>query len=92
MCIVDKIVKMVNTGQCSTPAMYLTLVKQTSGDFVQMCDNLKVHGISFTTRKREAEGKVQYDLYLVTQNGESMALVAQNSSAEWLVERGFSLV
>lgn len=92
MCTVDKIVEMVNTGQCSTPTMYLTLIKQTPEDFVKMCDELKGRHISFTTRKREADGKTQYDLYLVTENDESMALVAQNSSAEWLKERGFSLV
>lgn len=92
MCTVDKIVEMVNTGQCSTPAMYLTLIKQTPEDFVKMCEALKVKHISFTTRMRVAEGKTQYDLYLVTENDESMALVAQNSSAEWLKARGFSLV
>lgn len=92
MCNVDKIVEMVNTGQCSTPAMYLTLIKQTPTDFVKMRDELQGRNISFTTLKRENEGKTQYDLYLVTENEDTMALVAQNSSAEWLQERGFSLV
>jgi 3-deoxy-D-manno-octulosonic-acid transferase len=92
MCNVDKIVEMVKTGQSSTPAMYLTLVKQTPEDFAKMRDELEERKISFTTRKRETEGKIQYDLYLVTGDDDSMALVASNSSAEWLEQRGFSLV
>ncbi|MNY13517.1 hypothetical protein D3C86_1466530 [compost metagenome] len=92
MCNVDKIVEMVKTGQCSTPAMYLTLVKQTPEDFAKMRDELQSHRISFKARKRVAEGKTQYDLYLVTGEDESMALVASNSSAEWLEQRGCSLV
>lgn len=92
MCNVDKIVEMVHSGQCSTPTMYLTLVKQTPEDFVKMRDELVDHKISFTARKRDNEGKIQYDLYLVTADDESMALVAANSSAEWLTQRGFSLV
>lgn len=92
MCNVDKIVEMVNTGQCSTPTMYLALVKQTPADFVKMHEELKGRQISFTTRKRDNEGKTQYDLYLVTEDEETMALVAANSTAQWLEERGFSLV
>lgn len=92
MCIVDKIKELVKTGQCSTATMYLALVKQTPAEFLQMRDDLQALNITFTTGQRKVEDKVQHDLYLVTGNGESMALVAQNCTVEWLEQRGFSLV
>lgn len=92
MCTVDKILSMVNAGQCSTPAMYLTLVKQTPEDFAKMHSELKDrYQITFEARKCTVVDN-QYDLYLIANHDQSMALVMQHATTEWLEDRGFILV
>jgi hypothetical protein len=84
----EKVLKLIQDGHHSTPALYLSLVKQTPEEFTQMCKELAAHEVTFELKQTDG----QYDLYLIDGRNDAMIIVATNSQPEWLEERGFSLV
>ncbi|MND14825.1 hypothetical protein D3C81_193560 [compost metagenome] len=84
----EKVLKLIEEGHHSTPALYLSLVKQTPEEFAQMRKELEGYDVTFEIRQTDG----QYDLYLIDGRHDAMIIVATNSQPEWLEERGFSLV